>query len=109
MTTDKLARALGLEIFVSGEDREVGSGFCGDLLSWVMGSAKEGCAWITVMSNANVAAVALLCGAACVILAGGARPDEALEKRARAEGISLFCSEKDAFALCVELGGLLGA
>ena len=42
-------------------ERVVTGGYVGDLLSWVMGRARSGQAWITIMSNQNVAAVAVLC------------------------------------------------
>ncbi len=38
--------------------RAVPGGNCGDLLSWVMGRAGSGSAWITVMGNVNAVAVA---------------------------------------------------
>ena len=41
-------------------DREIAGGYCGDLLSWVMGRAQQDNAWITIMSNMNVVAVASL-------------------------------------------------
>ena len=44
-------------------------GYAGDLLSWVMSHATAGDAWVTIMSNINVAAVASLTEVACVIFA----------------------------------------
>ena len=38
-------------------EKEVTSAYIGDLLSWVMGKAKSGDAWITIMSNKNILAV----------------------------------------------------
>lgn len=43
MTVNDLIKELDLEILVSGDlDRAVTGGYCGDLLSWVMGRAKAG-------------------------------------------------------------------
>ncbi len=85
-------------------DAQVTGGYAGDLLSWVMGGARQGDAWLTIMSNANVAAVALLTDAACVILTEGVAPDAALLERAREQGINLLGSRKSTFALAAELG-----
>ena len=47
-------------------ERVVTGGYVGDLLSWVMGRARSGQAWITIMSNINTVAVASLADvAAC--------------------------------------------
>ena len=107
MTAEALAEAMGLAVFCPGREREVTSGWCGDLLSKVMVSAPAGCAWLTVMTNVSVAAVAVLCDAACVILAQGARPDAALLARAQSEKIPLFGTDDDVFTAAVRLGKLL--
>ncbi len=108
MTTLELARSLGWKAAVAGEAREITGGYCGDLLSWVMGRAPQGSAWITVMTNVNVAAVAALCDVACVVLAQGAVPDEALRARAEREGIPILLTENDAYTAAVRLAQLLG-
>ncbi len=101
MKTDELAAALGLETVCSGEDAsEVSGCYAGDLLSWVMGNATAGCAWITIMSNLNVAPVALLVEASCVILAENVSPDEALLNKAREHGLTLLRSPMSAYELC---------
>ena len=112
MTISVIAEKLGARILSgSGEAllREVRGGHCGDLLSWVMGKIEAGDIWVTIMSNPNVAAVAFLSGAACVLLAEGVLPDEGLMSRALDEDIPLMSSEKSAFALCGELYGLFAA
>ena len=51
MTVRELATALQLEQLCEGDlDRTVETGYCGDLLSWVMGRAPADSAWFTVMS-----------------------------------------------------------
>ena len=108
MTNYELISALSLQVFEQGEERAVTTGYCGDLLSWVMGRAPQDSAWITVMSNNNVAAVAVLCDVSCVILAQGSHPDEILLSRAKQEGICLLGSEQDAYTLCADLAACLG-
>lgn len=100
ITVSALAERLGLEkINIGNPDREITAGYVGDLLSWVMGRAPEGGAWITVMTNVNVIAVASLSDVACVILAEGAELDEAALSRAKTEGINVLASKLPAFDL----------
>jgi hypothetical protein len=95
MTNRELAAALGLRVICPGAEREIKNVYCGDLLSWVMGRIPSDAAWITVMTNHNVAAVAVLRDAACVVLCDGAEPDAQLLARAESEGIALYASEED--------------
>lgn len=109
MTVQELADALALTVFNLDEpDRPVVGGYCGDLLSWVMGRAVAGGAWLTIMSNVNVAAVAALADTACVVLAEGVVPDPPLLDRARAQGITLLGTELSVYDCAVRLGGLIG-
>ena len=88
-------------------DREVTGGYAGDLLSWVMGRADAGDAWVTIMSNANIVAVASLADPSCVILAEGVEPDAGVTERAEAQGVNLLRSPKDTFSVCAEIAPLV--
>jgi len=104
MTNIELAGALGLKVFCAGEGtRTVNGCYIGDLLSWVMGRAEPDCAWVTIMSNHNVAAVAVLADVSCVILAEGVEPDADLLKKAEERQICLLGSRLDAYALACEM------
>ena len=108
MTVLELKEALSLNEFCLGDPgAEVTGGYAGDLLSWVMGRAQAGDCWITIMSNLNVAAVALMADAACVLLSEGVAPDAPLLEKARAQGVNLLGSHKSTFALCAEISRLL--
>lgn len=108
MTVAQLTEKLGLTaFFVEEADRQVTGGYVGDLLSWVMGRAESGEAWITIMSNQNVAAVAALSDVACVILTESVQPDPELLKKAQMQGINLLGTDKSSFATAVELSKLL--
>jgi len=72
-----------------------------------MGRAPAGSAWITVMTNVNVAAVAILCDTACVILAQGMKPDENLQARAERENLTLLGTADDVYTAAVRLGQVL--
>ena len=108
MTVEALAKQLSLTALCLPEaGRTVEGGYCGDLLSWVMGRAKSGDAWVTIMTNINVVAVASLTDCACVILAEDAQVEPQVLEKAQAQGINLLVSRKDSFALCAEIGALL--
>lgn len=108
MTVEKLAEELQLEYLNKGDvSLEVNGGYCGDLLSWVMGRAEENSAWITIMSNINVAAVAVMAGVSCVIICEGAKPDPELLKRAETEEINILGTDNAIFETAVALGNLL--
>ncbi len=107
MTTKELKDALELTEFSAGEEKIVTTGYCCDLLSWVMGQVESDSAWVTVMNNENVAAVALLRDVACVILAEGVTPSERLLERAKLEQLPLYGSKSNAFILAVNINNAI--
>ncbi len=103
-----MAETLCLDIVCMPDgDREVSGGYAGDLLSWVMGRASEGDAWITIMSNVNIVAVATLADPSCIILSEGVLPEEGVVEKALATGVNILKSKKDTFALCAEVAALI--
>ena len=109
MTVAQLQKALSLERLTEGDpDRQVTGGYCGDLLSWVMGRAREGDAWMTVMGNVNAVAVAVLADVACIILTEDSPLDPEARAKAEAQGVAVLRSGENAYRLAVALGGLLG-
>ena len=108
MTVEKLCSALNLEVLCMPEpDREITGGYAGDLLSWVMGRVSSGEAWITIMTNVNIIAVATLSDPSCIILSEGVEPDKTVRERAEAHGINLLRSPKSTFQLCADVASLL--
>ena len=98
MTVSELVEKMGLESFSLGQpDLEIEGAYCGDLLSWVMGRAELGNAWFTIMSNQNVAAVAVMTDLSCIVLTEGVRPDEQLLTRAQAEHLNLLGTSLSTF------------
>ena len=84
MTVRELAKNLCLTVHALPDgDREISGVYIGDLLSWVMGRADTDEAWITIMSNRNIVAVATLADTACILLAEGVVPDEGVAQRQR--------------------------
>lgn len=108
MTVGQISEKLGLKaIALCDAEREVSGVYIGDLLSWVMGRASAGDAWITIMSNINIVAVAALADTACIILAEGVVVDEDVRKTALEKGINIFTSSKTAYELAVSLSKLI--
>lgn len=104
MTVNELlARADLTAAALPDGDREVTGVYIGDLLSWVMGRATSGDAWITIMSNRNIAAVATLADTACVILAEGVQPDEGVAELAEQKGVNLLLSSVSAYDTALRL------
>ena len=90
-------------IVMADGEREITGGYVGDLLSWVMGRAQADSAWITIMSNINIAAVAALTDVSCIILAEGVTLEDKVIDVARDKEINLLGSEHTAY----ELAGML--
>ena len=108
MTVLDLKNRLGLKACAIPEpQREITDVYIGDLLSWVMGRAKSGDVWITIMSNKNIAAVATLTDAACIIIAEGVTPDEGVSELCEQKGINLLSSEDGAYKTAVNISRLL--
>ena len=108
MTAWELKEALGLKsLCCPSPQKQVTGGYCGDLLSFVMGRASSGDAWVTIMTNINTVAVASLTDVACVILADGSVPEETVIERALGQEVNLFVSEEPSYEVCAALGKLL--
>ena len=108
MTVQDLATQLNLTPFhlEDGSRQVTGGGYCGDLLSWVMGKAPADGVWLTIMSNVNVAAGAALTDVACVILTESVTPDEPLLRKAQLQGINLLGSSLSTYQCAAALSRL---
>ena len=109
MTVNNLATQMSLKNWTpeANLDTPITGGYAGDMLSWVMGRAESGSVWMTIMSNQNVAAVALMADVACVVLTENVAPDEALLTQAKARNIPLFTSPLSTYDFSVRLAALL--
>ena len=107
----KVAQAQNLlelkPITVPCPDRDIEGVYTGDLLSWVMGRVSEGQAWVTIMSNLNIVAVASLADVSCIILAEGVELDQEVINTAQAKQINILSSEMSAYEICVRLSEVL--
>ena len=108
MTVRALAETTGWRAAaLPAGERKVTGGYMGDLLSWVMGRAHSGDAWITIMSNQNIVAVALLADVSCILLAEGVEPDEGVAALAAQKGINLLQSPLSAYETALWLQAAL--
>lgn len=92
-------------LLTEGNDlnKEITGGYVSDLLSDVMGNAREGQVWITIMRHLNVIAVASLTNLTAITFSKGFLPDDTVIKKANQVGIPLISSDLETF----EITGIL--
>lgn len=106
MTVKELAEKYAFEIIsMPDPDREVRGGYVGDLLSWVMGRAEADNAWITIMTNVNIAAVGSLADVAVIIIADSAKPDAAVIETALEKGVNILLTDMTSYETAVRISG----
>ena len=88
-------------------DREIDGVYIGDLLSWVMGRAQMDNAWITIMTNVNVIAVASLADTSCVILAEGVEMSDDLVATAKEKEINVLRNSEPIYETALKLASLI--
>lgn len=72
------------------ENIDLSTGYVSDLLSDVMGSAKDKMAWFTIMRHMNVIAVASMADIPCIVFGKNTAPEQAVIDKATEEGIVLI-------------------
>ena len=108
MTVQNFADQYGFKIFCMPDgDREIKGGYTGDLLSWVMGRLQADHAWVTIMSNVNIVAVAALADPACIILPEGVNPESDVIARAIENGVNILGTGQTSFAVCSVINSAL--
>lgn len=105
----QLAEKLGLTVLSAGEgaDRMVEGIYCCDLLSIVMGRAKNNDAWITVMSNVNAIACGVLADVSCIIISEDIPVEDDIIQKAQSQNVCLLHSGLPTFELSAKIAGLL--
>jgi hypothetical protein len=107
MTVSELLQHGFKEVALPDPEREIDGVYIGDLLSWVMGRAQADNAWITIMSNINVIAVATLADTAVVILSEDVELPGDIVQQAVAKGINVVRTEKPSYEAAIALYELL--
>jgi predicted transcriptional regulator len=109
MRTTEIIKALDLKI-ISGPDdstAEVTGGYVSDLLSDVMGNAREGQIWITLQTHQNIIAVASLKDLAAIIIVKGMVPEADTIEKSIQENIPVLSTGLDTFTITGRLFELL--
>ncbi len=108
MTVEQLVKSAEFSpIIISDGERDIENVYIGDLLSWVMGRARSGNAWITIMSNLNVLAVATLVDVSCIILSEGVSPDEEFIKIAKNKNVNVIATQLSSYEAAVKISRML--
>lgn len=88
-------------------ENSVSGAYMSDLLSDVMGNAREGQLWITLQNHKNVLAVAALKDMAGIIFINGVKPDSEFITLAESKNIALLYSDLPAFETAGKLYSIL--
>lgn len=108
MKISELASLLDLEaVVVSDSEREVKGVYSGDLLSWVMTRLSCDYAWITIMNNVNIVAVASLSDASCIIVSENADISQDVAEKAKQESVNIYRTSMSSFDIAYSLGKVL--
>ena len=94
-------------IVLADGEREINDVYIGDLLSWVMGRAPADSAWVTIMSNLNIVAVATLADVSCIIVAENCAIDEEMLEKVKQKDIAVFKTEFPVFEAALAVQNLL--
>lgn len=102
MKVNEFTEKLGLKVLTgeTGLDKDIAGMYVCDLLSWVMSHAEKGNAWITVLTNLNVVAVALLTEVSCIIVPENIKVEEPIITKAQQEGIVILSTDKTTYEIC---------
>ena len=105
MKISELVEKFGLKVYSgkTGLQNEIAGGYVSDLLSDVMGFARENQVWITLQTHQNVLAIASLKDLAAVILVKDLQPDAETLKYSEEEGIPLLGTDMGTFEMAGKL------
>src|SRR5664279_2832627 len=99
MKISDIITALDLKV-ISGDgglSKDITGGYVSDLLSDVMGNAKEGDVWITLQTHQNIIAVGSLKDISGIIIVKGFFPEADTIIKSNIENIPLLSTELDTF------------
>ena len=108
MNLQKIIDELGFKIINPGDglEKEVDTGYVGDLLSDVIASGRQGDLWITIQVHENIIAVATLKDLTAIVLAKNSQPLEETLESAKEEEITLLSSPMTSFEIVTRLADL---
>jgi predicted transcriptional regulator len=91
----------------NGLSNEITGGYVSDLLSDVIGNAKDGQIWITLQTHQNIIAVGSLKDISAIIIVKGLVPEADTIEKSNIENIPLLSTEMDTFNIAGRLFELL--
>lgn len=103
MTVHEFAQKNGYKILSSAKIAEAASikgVYVCDMLSHAMANIKDGDMWITVHTNINIVAVALLTNASCIAIPENISVDKITLDKAAEENITIISSPHSAYEIC---------
>jgi hexokinase len=106
MLIGEFARAMEFDLLqadMAQNEIDLSGCYIGDLLSNVMGNAKIGQLWLTVMTNINVIAVAHLLELSGIVLLEGNQVEDDVLLRATTEKIPVFVTKDPAYKAAIRL------
>ncbi|WHH59218.1 DRTGG domain-containing protein [Petroclostridium sp. X23] len=105
MKVKELVEQLGLKMIAGegGVGKEVKGCYVCDLLSWVMSHAQKDNMWITVQTNVNIVAVAVLTEVACIVIPEDIEVDSLTIEKANMEDIPLLSASLSSFDIVQQL------
>ena len=108
MTIRELAQAIGAEIHQNEfEDTILTGAYTSDLLSDVMGNAKDGGALITIQAHKNTVAVATLVNISVIVICNSRPLPEDMLEAAKDEGIAVIRTQENQFTVSGKIYKLL--
>src|SRR5574344_3095030 len=109
MKVQDIVTKLNLTVFCGEEhlNNEVKGGYVCDLLSDVMGFAKEGQIWVTLQTHKNVMAIASLKELSAILLVKGNQPEADMLDQAKTEGIPVLGTSEQTFEIAGKIYELI--
>jgi hypothetical protein len=87
-------------------DKDISYGYCSDMLSDVMGNAKEQSIWITLQTHQNIIGVAVMKEIGAILMVNNRKPEADTVKKAKFQNVILLSTHLTAFEICGLLYGL---
>jgi hypothetical protein len=84
-------------------DKEIVYGYCSDMLSDVMGNAKEQSIWITLQIHQNIIGVAVMKEINAILMVNNRKPEADTVKKAKFQNVILLSTPLTAFEICGQL------
>ena len=109
LTVDKVANELRLNMLTDVyENREVRTGYCCDMLSWVISKLESTACWFTILNSMNVIAVASISDCPLVVITeSDGQIDPNVILKAGEERVSVCSTPMNSYEAACALNDLL--